>query len=170
MWRTAFSEESRTQCSAKPDSRFAKSQLSQSQRRLCPGAQSQMQEAVQPPASLVAVASVCLRAASPNAQCKQAVCRKARCLTRQSTGHAPASRVMPVISNVSRLVSECVASVPCLGRCACGHSRLKVVRKAVPLLHPIGSSGAGCPSAGGQRTAEAVRYRLKLVHRACVGQ
>ena len=59
-------------------------------------------QAVQPPASLVAVALVCLQASSPNAQCTQALCRLARCLTIQSTGHAPASRVMPVISNVRR--------------------------------------------------------------------
>ena len=57
-------------------------------------------QALQPPASLVAVALVCLQASSPNAQCTQALCRLARCLTIQSTGHAPAGRVMPVISNV----------------------------------------------------------------------
>ena len=55
---------------------------------------------MQPPASLVALASVRLQAAPPNAQRVQAQCRTARCLTIQSTGHAPASRVMPVISNV----------------------------------------------------------------------
>jgi hypothetical protein len=64
----------------------------------------------------------------------------------------------PLMSNVSRLVSQCEASVSCPCRCACVHRRLKVVCKAVPLLHPIGGSGAGCPSVGGQRTA--------LLHRA----
>ena len=64
------------------------------------GAPGQAAQAVQPPASLVAVASGCLQAASPNAQCVQAVCRLARCLTLQSTGRRPAGRAPPVISNV----------------------------------------------------------------------
>ena len=70
------------------------------------GAPGQAAQAVQPPASLVALASVCLQAASPNAQCMQALCRLARCLTIQSTGRAPASWVTPVISNVERLLSS----------------------------------------------------------------
>lgn len=41
-----------------------------------------------------------MQAAPPNAQCVQAQCRKARCLTLQSRGLAPASRVKPLISNV----------------------------------------------------------------------
>ena len=69
-------------------------------RRPRAGAPGRAAQAVQPPASLVAAASVCLPAASSNAQCMQALCCLARCLTLQSTGHAPASRVMPVISNV----------------------------------------------------------------------
>jgi hypothetical protein len=79
--------------------------------------------------------------------------QNARRLTLQSRGRHPASRAPPLISNVSRLVSECEASVPCLGRCACVQRCMKPVRKSVPVLHPLGSSGAGCPSSGGQRTA-----------------
>jgi hypothetical protein len=47
------------------------------------GAPGKAVQAVQPPASLVAVASSCLSAVSPNAQCMQAqaLCLKARCLT-----------------------------------------------------------------------------------------
>jgi len=86
--------------------------------------------------------------------------QNARRLTLQSRGRHPASRAPPLISNVSRLVSECVASVPCLGRCACVHRRMKSIRWAVSLLHPIGSAGAGCPSAGGQRTG--VLHRASL--------
>jgi len=74
-------------------------------RRPRAGAPGQVAQAVQPPASLVAVASACLQAVQANAKCMQALCRLARCLTIQSTGHAPASWVMPVISNVERLHS-----------------------------------------------------------------
>jgi len=72
-------------------------------RRPRAGAPGQVAQAVQPPASLVAVASACLQAVQANAKCMQALCRLARCLTIQSTGHAPASWVMPVISNVRHL-------------------------------------------------------------------
>jgi len=62
------------------------------------------------------------------------------------------------MSNVSRLVSQREASVLCLGYCACVHRCLKPVGTAEPFVHPVGNSGAGCPSVGGQRTA--------LLHRA----
>ena len=64
------------------------------------GAPGKAAQAVQPPASLVAEASVCLQTAPPNAQCVQALCCLAHCLTLQSRGRAPASRVTPLISNV----------------------------------------------------------------------
>jgi len=149
-----FSKAARTRCSARLGERLARSQLARSKYRLYAGAQSRMQEAVQAPAAAqhVPVACVCLQAAPPNAQCVQALCLNARCLTLQSTGRHPASRLPPVISNVSRLVSEIVASVHFVSRCGCGRRRMKLVRRAAPLALPLGCSGVGCPSVGGQRT------------------
>ena len=98
--------------------------------RLSAGAQGQIQQAAQPPASLVAVASVCLQAASPNAQCVQAMCRRARGLTLQSRGQTTAGqallllpkhsrRCLPLISNVGRRQPE-----PASGRFrSCGKLR-----------------------------------------------
>ena len=81
---------------------FAKPRSSRRKHRLCAGAQSQIQEAVQAPAASqhVPVARVCLQAASPNAQCWPAVRCFVRCLTLQSRGRRPASRVKPLMSNV----------------------------------------------------------------------
>ena len=55
----------------------------------------------------VPVACVCLQAVSPNAQCVQAVYLKARCLTLQSRGRHPASRMTPLISNVRQPKNQC---------------------------------------------------------------
>ena len=67
-----------------------------------------MQEAVLAPAASqhVPVACVCLLAAPPNAQCGLAVGCFVRCLTIQSRGLAPASRVKPLISNVRHQKNE----------------------------------------------------------------
>jgi hypothetical protein len=56
---------------------------------------------------------------------------EARCSTLPSRGPAPASRVGPLMSNVSRLAIECVALVLCLGRCAFVRGHMKRPRKAV---------------------------------------
>ena len=100
---------------------------------------------MQPPASLVAVASACLQAAPPNAQCLQALCRLARCLTIQSTGHTPASRVMPVISNVMRLARLRACSIRAFGRRSSGAMH--------PFAAPLGGNALAWPASAGAHAA-----------------
>ena len=59
-----------------------------------------------------------MQAAPLNEEYKQAVCRKARCLTLQSRGHAPASRVTPLISTlgIAEMQMQTRASVWPTGR------------------------------------------------------
>jgi hypothetical protein len=68
LFASAAQVGARSQCSAKPSRGSRK-------HKLCAGAQSQIQEAVQAPAAAqhVPVACVCLQAAPPNAQCGLAV-------------------------------------------------------------------------------------------------
>ena len=113
-----------------------------------------MQKSEQPPASLVAVASVHLQAAPPNAKCGQGLCFT-RGLTLQSRGLAPASRVKPLISNVRHRQMQSVEA-----SCQHRHSNLQRSIGFVPSEHisPMAGQKVGPPRAhavthGGTRLA-----------------
>jgi hypothetical protein len=92
-------------------------------------------------------------------------------LTPPSSGHATASRVMPLMSNVGRHGNSHLSSKRrCISHCSRFAPMPALARAVRPLaagepqrrLHQVRTARLGCPSCGGQRAARSVQAKHSL--------